>query len=139
MKKAFFSMLILFFVSSFCFSQSTIDLSDLSDKKTESKKADEKKTEKQDVKKSTDTKKNQKNAAKKTPQKNTKSKKPANKNGKNYKYKFEKKEEAVYKFDEKGNPIIPKAKVVKSTDNQKSKTDLSIGVEDKEVNLKGKK
>ena len=137
MKKIFLFM-ILAFLSQYVFSQQTIDLSGISDSKKEAK---------QTEKKSTDTAKSAKDSGKKEAAKSldkgktknvAKKKKPVKKNGKNYKYKFEKKENNVYKFDEKGNPIIPKSSVKKSTSAEKNKTDLSIGIEDKDVNLSKK-
>lgn len=128
---------LIFLISIFLFtslySQTAIDLRYLNDKKTEKK--EEKKDKKTSIEQSTETKKT---APSKSVNKSKHKKKPVKKtNSKKEKYVFKKKNKELYKFDEKGNPIIPKQNIKKSTETKKNlSSDLMLGIEGKDVNVK---
>ena len=142
MKRVLIFLILLFTFFSYSFSQQTIDLSDLKDNKETQKKftdtvkgvkKEDKKTKEKQINKKID--KNKKKNSNNKSSKTVKKKKIVKKNDKSSKYKFQKKSNEIYKFDEKGNPVIPSNKVKKSTTTSKEK-DLSLGIDDKSVNVK---
>ncbi|MGC9071053.1 MAG: hypothetical protein ACP5IO_07090 [Elusimicrobiales bacterium] len=137
---------VLFFLCAFLFINTLfpqVELTNLDNKKTEKSKS-------QDVSKSTQSlsSKSSSNKQRKTSNSNVKSvkkkkkknaKKPVkkkNENQKRAKYVFKKEEQGFYKFDEKGNPI-DNSKIKKSTQTIQ-KTNLNIGIENKEIVVKEK-
>lgn len=129
-------ILIVFFISIFkcqlIFSQ--VDLSHIEKKENKSQVSELKTST--DAKKDTTSKSNTKKG-KTNNAKNKKVNKPKPKKiSKKEKYVFKKEEQNFYKFDEKGNPIVKKP--VKNSTSTVKKTDLVIGLENKEVNLKNK-
>lgn len=129
------SKILIFLISIFLFtslySQTSIDLSHLNDKKTE------KKEEKTIVKQSTETKKQAPSKPVNKPKPKHKKKPVKKTNSKKEKYVFKKKDKELYKFDEKGNPIVPKQSIKKSTETKKNvSSDLTLGIEGKDVYVK---
>ncbi len=137
---------VLFFVFAFIFTitlSSQVDLSDVGNNKnnktkTESISKDNSKkgTSHKTVKKKTSKKKQLKGLKEtkdnsKTKANNLKKNKKKKENSKKHSYVFKKQEQNFYKFDEKGNPIV-KNQIIKSTYST-LKSDLNIGVENKEV------
>lgn len=133
-----FILSIFISITFFTFAFPQVDLTNIENgKKTEEKKEKKGKEQKQqvnkkDLKKQKTTKKTKKNSntdIKKDKSNKEGKKKTLKKSNKN-RYIFKSNERSVYKFDEKGNPVIKKDLIKKST-QPVAETDLSLGIENK--------